>query len=233
MNIDDLKTSIGRKIYELRKKHSYSKKYIREKTDISEQMQKQYEDGTTKKLPSTDILFRLSEFYNVPLNYFFSDTWSEVSKPQKRTDSLLDIAKLLVDLSTNNDIYLSIEKKDTATTIPELDIISGTYQYIPKKLNSFKFEIYDYPDIVNHIKTEESISQEEYKKFINESILYKFYDKLLTYMAVYKENKIDLEDYNTLCEKALKIVEKEEKSKFDFNFDFDFDNEIDDEDFPF
>lgn len=239
MNIDDLKTSIGRKIYELRKKHSYSKKYIREKTDISEQMQKQYEDGTTKKLPSTDILFRLSEFYNVPLNYFFSDTWSEVSKPQKRTDSLSDIAKLLVDLSTNDNIYFSIEKAkkqvyvDTSESqyYPEFASELSRHTRDIQDINFFKFVIYDCPDIIqNIINVEDTVlSDEEYTMFTEQSILGKFYDKLSTYKSVYKENKIDLDDYKTLCEKALKVVEKEEKSKFDF----DFDNEIDDEDFPF
>lgn len=242
MNIDDLKTSIGRKIYELRKKHSYSKKYIREKTDISEQMQKQYEDGTTKKLPSTDILFRLSEFYNVPLNYFFSDTWSEVSKPQKRNDSLLDVAKLLVDLSTNDNIYFSIEKAEKQVYVetyepqyyPEFDRELSTQTHDIQNVNFFKFIIYDCPDIIKNIIDVEDamLNDDDYTKFTEQSILGKFYDKLSTYKSVYKENKIDLDDYKTLCEKALKVVEKEEKSKFDFDFDFDFDNEIDDEDFP-
>lgn len=249
MNIDDLKTSIGRKIYELRKKHSYSKKYIREKTDISEQMQKQYEDGTTKKLPSTDILFRLSEFYNVPLNYFFSDTWSEVSKPQKRNDSLLDVAKLLVDLSTNENIYFAIEKKEEQVVIRSQKMrYYAAYGELPeefskfKNIDFFKFTIYDCPNIArNIVETEDTIlSNDEYTEFTNQSILGKFYDKLLTYNSLYEEKKIDIDDYNTLCQKALNIVESEEKYKnaldnaldnIDFS-DFD-DDDTNTDDLPF
>ncbi|MGN0107739.1 MAG: helix-turn-helix domain-containing protein [Hominilimicola sp.] len=214
MDINDLKTMIGRRIFELRKNNNYSKKDVREKTDISEQMQKQYEDGSVKKIPSTEILLKLSELYQVPISYFFSDAYDTPAKTDKhQINGIFEVAKTLIDLSQAHGVSLFIEKRTETTDVP-----CGTIEYPrfePEPYSVFSFTITDKPIIYNMLK-KDTCDYSNLKLYEN-SILNQFLDKLLTYINLYHENKIDIDDYNTLCEKALKIVKESEEELLEWD----------------
>lgn len=233
MDISELKTIMGNRIFALRKDHNYSKKEVREKTGISEQMQKQYEDGSVKKIPSTEILLKLSELYQVPISYFFSDTYDEPIKSNRpRINSIYDVAKTLIDLSQVKGISLVIRKKTETTTVVYHGFDYPEIEEEPYTL--FSFSLTDVPELYNKLKS--GNCDHDTVKLYEDSILNQFFDKLLTYINLYREEKIDIDDYRTLCEKALnsvKILEKNQRIFEELNFE-DFDKDDDNEnDLPF
>ncbi|MDR1997821.1 MAG: helix-turn-helix domain-containing protein [Candidatus Margulisbacteria bacterium] len=69
---DNLKASIGKKIKELRFNSGLTIEDLTNELDISFSNYFYLEKGS-KHAPSLDTLYKLAEFYHVPIGYFFQD----------------------------------------------------------------------------------------------------------------------------------------------------------------
>lgn len=209
MNTEVLKKVIGERISELRNNNKYSKKEVREKTYISEQMQKQYENATVKKLPSIEVLLKLSELYHVPINYFLSDTYNTPVKSDKHPfNSVFEVAKTIVDLSLSDRVGLYIDKNMEETHSESEDFLPD----YNRSYTDFAIRITSNPTVYEEIR-EYRYDDDSIFLAYESSILYLFLDKIYNYLKLYHEGNLDADDYKSLCEKALKAVKEQEKEK--------------------
>lgn len=219
-------SKIGSRIKELKELKNLKQDDLIELTGLSRVTISNYEQGKVK--PPVEFLMKLAETYDVSIDWLCGLN----SKHTNKINSIYDVAKTVIDLSQVKGISLVIRKKTETTTV----VYHGfDYPEIEEEpYTSFSFSLTDVPELYNKLKS--GNCDHDTVKLYEDSILNQFFDKLLTYINLYREEKIDIDDYRTLCEKALnsvKILEKNQRIFEELNFE-DFDKDDDNEnDLPF